>query len=469
MSERRSFRLQWSLACILAAVLAAFVQPAHAGSTYLVSIAPDGTPAVWSLWPSVSENGRYIAFQTSDFRLNGTGLYSVYLRDMTTITLERIDVSSTGEPANSASESPRMSADGRYVAFLSGASNLVPSDTNGTWDAFVRDRVAGTTERVSVSSEGAQGNDHSRVWSGLDISADGRYVAFISAASNLVPEDTNAAWDVFVHDRQTRATERVSVSSTGMQAGASSYSVAISADGRFVAFSSNAVNLALFAMGGGYDVYVRDRLDRTTELISGPYRPMFLLGPSFNGVYVDISGDGRYVAFHSEVPYGETGDADLLSDVFVRDRVTQVLRRISVSSYGTRGDDIEFFGPSISRDGRYVAFDSESGTSLVLGDPRTDAGVFVHDVQTATTTRASLLPGGADLPDISAGGRYVAYAGDDGRGLRSIYLFDRATCSSGAAEDGRLGANIHAQEYRTGSLRSTVHAVNCATFGGTGL
>src|SRR5262249_11923438 len=153
----------------------------------------------------------------------------------------------------------------RYIAFDSKASNLVPGDTNGVSDVFVHDRVKGTTVRVSVSSTGKQGNRDSWV---DGISADGRYVAFDSDASNLVPGDTNRASDIFVHDRLTGTTVRVSVSSTGTQADDFSDFAAISADGRFVAFTSNADNLVSGATGVGTQVFVHDRLTGTTDLVS---------------------------------------------------------------------------------------------------------------------------------------------------------------------------------------------------------
>src|SRR3954451_13493427 len=179
-------------------------------------------------------------------------------------TTERASVSSSGAQGDGESALPSISAHGRYVAFVSAASNLVPNDTNGSncpgrfevcgFDVFVRDLKAGTTERVSVSSAGAQGDGDSGAGNfgtaGPAISADGRYVAFASVATDLVPGDTNGRSDVFVRDRQTGTTERVSVSSSGQQAnfgGGSgdieSSAPAISADGRYVAFASIATNL----------------------------------------------------------------------------------------------------------------------------------------------------------------------------------------------------------------------------------
>jgi Tol biopolymer transport system component len=165
-------------------------------------------------------------------------------------------VHSNGAQGNDDSHFAAISADGRYVAFHSDASNLVAGDTNNARDIFVRDRQMGTTERVSVHSNGAQGND----WS-FDpaISDDGRYVAFESRASNLAPGYTNGTVDIFVRDRLMGTTERVSVDSNGTQANYDSYSPDISGDGRYVAFQSLASNLVSGDTNGVSDVFVRDR------------------------------------------------------------------------------------------------------------------------------------------------------------------------------------------------------------------
>src|SRR5207245_10374128 len=153
---------------------------------------------------------------------------------------ERRNVAPDGTQGSGVSVSGSISADGRFVAFTSAAGNLVAGDTNGVEDIFVHDRQTGVTERVSVASDGTQGSDGSVAGS---ISADGRFVAFTSTAGNLVAGDTNGVEDIFVHDRQTGATERVSVDSTGAQGNGGATSSSTSADGRFVAFPSAAANL----------------------------------------------------------------------------------------------------------------------------------------------------------------------------------------------------------------------------------
>src|SRR5438132_6140403 len=175
-------------------------------------------------------------------------------------TTERVSVASDGTTeGNDASLGSALSADGRFVAFDSAATDLVAGDTNLVSDVFVHDRQTGTTERVSVASDGAQGNGSSGLLSfafSPALSADGRFVAFVSFATNLVAGDTNGATDVFVHDRQTGTTERVSVASDGTQGNAASTGAALSADGRFVAFHSTATNLVADDTNGKTDVFV---------------------------------------------------------------------------------------------------------------------------------------------------------------------------------------------------------------------
>jgi len=171
-------------------------------------------------------------------------------------TTERVSVDNAGNQGNAASSGDGISGDGRFVVFTSSATNLVPGDTNSVADVFVRDRQTGTTERVSVDSAGNQGNAGS---SGVGISGDGRFVVFTSSATNLVPGDTNSVADVFVRDRQTGTTERESVDSAGNQGNAASSGDGISADGSFVVFTSSATNLVPGDTNSVADVFVRVR------------------------------------------------------------------------------------------------------------------------------------------------------------------------------------------------------------------
>ena len=206
----------------------------------------------------------------------------IFIHDGQTGATTRVSVSSAGDQANGASSDPAISTDGRYVAFVSAATNLVAGDTNGVRDVFVYDRQTGATMRVSV---GAGGNQANAASSAPSVSADGRYVAFASLASNLVPGDTNSASDVFVRDRQTGVTTRASVNDSGLQGNNSSWEPSLSADGRYVAFTSQADNLITDDTDGTADVFV---VDRQTAQITRV---------GFDADEPSISGDGRLLHF----------------------------------------------------------------------------------------------------------------------------------------------------------------------------
>ena len=235
------------------------------GTTTRVSVASDGAQGNQDSFRALlSADGRYVAFASDASNLvagDTTYKEDVFLHDRETGETTRVSVASDGAQGDSGSgDEVALSADGRYVAFFSWATNLVPGDTNGDGDIFVHDRETGETTRVSVASDGAQANDISF----LDdcypaLSADGRYVAFLSLATNLVPGDTNGDDDIFVHDRETGETTRVSVASDGAQGNQDSFWPALSADGRYVAFGSFATNLVPGDTNNKADVFVHDR------------------------------------------------------------------------------------------------------------------------------------------------------------------------------------------------------------------
>jgi len=192
-------RITGALACglALAAALGASLPAWGQGTTERVSLGPNSVQGNDSSWgAALSADGRFVAFSAASNLVPGD---DVFVRDRRTGTIERVSVSTGGGQSNGNSYFPALSADGRFVAFDSEASNLVPGDTNGISDVFLRDRLMGTTERVSVGPNGVQGNEESDEPA---LSADGRFVAFGSWASNLVPGDTKDWHDVFVHDRQ---------------------------------------------------------------------------------------------------------------------------------------------------------------------------------------------------------------------------------------------------------------------------
>jgi len=322
---------------------------------------------------------------------------------------EVLSVDSHGIYGNYHSWYPSFAANDRFVAFGSQATNLVPGDTNGFADVFVRDRLQGTTERASVGSAGRQGDGHSVSSS---ISGTGRWVAFASAAANLVPGDTNRTMDVFVRDRESGATERISVDPGGVQSDGDSLAPAISADGRFVAFVSAATNLVAGDTNAVADVFVRDLATGRTERISVDSSGME--GNQASGVNTpSISADGRFVAFDSLARNLVSGDSNGVCDVFVRDRRLTVTERVSVASNGWQGNR-QSATPSISADGRFVAFAGDA-TNLVTTDRGFFWDVFLHDRSSGTTERLSIAPSGiqgndhSGSPEISADGRSVAF------------------------------------------------------------
>jgi Tol biopolymer transport system component len=289
-------------------------------------------------------------------------------------TTERVSLGPNGVQGNGRSSRPALSADGRFVAFTSDASNLVPGDTNGFGDVFVRDRRTGTTARVSLGTNGVQANSFS---SDPALSAGGRFVAFTSEASNLVPGDTNGRQDVFVRNHQTGTTERVSLGTSGVQGNDYSEAPALSSDGRFVAFASLASNLVPDDTNGQTDVFVRDHRTGVTERFSlGPNRVQGNNGSSDPA----LSAGGRFVAFASGASNLVPGDTNGERDVFVRDRQTGTTERVNLGPNGVQGNDFSgSYGaiPVLSANGRFVAFDS-SANNLVQDDTNGQADVFVH-------------------------------------------------------------------------------------------
>lgn len=352
-----------------------FVHDRQTDETTRVSLSSSGEQGTGdSAEPSISEDGRYLAFSSYANNLvpDDTGPWlDVFVRDTQSNQTTRVNISTNGAQADGGGSNPSISADGRYVAFNSGATNLVPGDTNGLSDVFVHDRETGQTTRVSLSSSREQGNNTSYY---PYISSDGRYVGFSSSASNLVPGDNNAYSDVFVHDRQTGQTTRVSISTSGEEGEhSSSYPSPISADGRYVAFGSTASNLVPDDTNGTQDVFVHDSQtgQTTRESVSSSGEQ-----GSEGGANPSISGDGRFVAFYSNSSNLIPGDTNETYDILMRDRQAATTFRVSVSSTGGQANGASST-PSISADGRYVAF-SSNANNLIAGDTNGWEDIFVH-------------------------------------------------------------------------------------------
>ena len=345
----------------------------------------------------------------------------------------RVSVASDGTQANDESFTAVMSLDGRFVAFQSAATNLVPDDTNAAWDVFVHDRATGRTERVSVSSTGAQSPNGG---GSPAISGDGRYVAFVSGSNALVPGDMaclgTGCSNIYLRDRLAGQTTRVSVTQDGMPPNGSSHSPTLSADGRVVAFVSSASNLTALDLNGPRpDVFERDLLLGSTINVTGMAPPLPLappiVAPAFGAWGPSLSADGRFLAFASDAGELVAGDTNAncqieyigtgnCVDVFVYDRVRSTTVLASVNSEGVQivhGG----YAPSLSGDGRIVAFlsptadpDAATGPQCIV---KGASAVLARDLQNGTT--AVISTSGANCtssrahPSVSADGRFVSF------------------------------------------------------------
>jgi len=356
----------------------------------------------------ISADGRYVAFFSYATNLvpgDTNGRSDVFVHDYQTGATTRASVNSSGVQADGNSDSPSISSDGRYVAFESSATNLVAGDTNASSDVFLHDRTTNTTVRVSVDSSGAEANN---VSGSPSVSADGRFVAFVSNASNLVLNDTNGFGDVFVRDLQLGTTVLISVNTSGVQGDGPSSSPKISADGRYVAFASGATNLVPGDTNAASDIFIHDM--QTGVTFSPTVDPNWVIGNAGSDSPW-LSPDGRFVAFRSDASNFVLGDTNGQSDVFVQDTQTSIVLRASVDSSGVEGNGFSS-NPSISADGRFLAF-SSSASNLVPGDTNNQQDTFVHDFQTGLTTRVSSLMAQSDNfsvnTSISSDGRYITF------------------------------------------------------------
>jgi Tol biopolymer transport system component len=399
--------------------------------TTLVSAQDDGTVAGnYSRSPSMSADGRYVAFmsQASDllpFTISGQ---QVYRRDIATGAVALVSADSNELPGSAASDEPSISADGSAVAFQSNAANLVVNDTNGVRDIFLRDVISNVTSRVSIATDGSEANGESAEAS---LSAAGTHVAFTSEATNLVAGDNNVASDIFVHDIVTGETTLESVSLFGGQGDQDSGEPSMSADGRFVAFSSSAITLVPNDTNGMKDVFVRDRLMGSTTRVS-----VSSVGVQSDGISYRpyISGDGRYVAFGSTATNLVVGDSNGTADVFVHDLQTNETSRVSIASTGDEADG-SLSPCGVSADGRYILFFG-TATTLVPDDTNGEADVFLHDRVTAVTIRVSVASFGEQADGASGPGkmsddaRFVAFASwgqlvaVDMNQVQDVYLVD---------------------------------------------
>ena len=365
--------------------------------------------------PSMSSDGRYLVYAsaaTNTVAQDTNGFTrDVFIVDRQANTTTLVSAGKGGAQTDGSSFMPVISGDGSTVAFVSYATNLVDNDLNGQPDVFVWDRATKAIKRVSVASDSTPGDGPSgfsfgQFASSIAISTTGEFVAFTSWATTLVPDDSNGAPDVFVHDTTAGTTTRVSVASDGSQASGASYGVAMSGDGQTIAFSSLANDVVPDDTNNVSDVFVRDMSAGTTTRVS--VTPLGAqasgtsgVGPFAFGASLAMTPDGRYLAFRSDSSNLVAGDTNNQGDVFVRDLVLNTTALVSVATSGVQGNGTSY-GPAISSDGRYVAFTSTS-TTLSSGDTNGKEDVFIRDRQTLTTVRVSMAADGTSPGDGASG------------------------------------------------------------------
>ncbi|HYG73694.1 MAG TPA: hypothetical protein VEK08_01575 [Planctomycetota bacterium] len=437
------------LSAFLAAAALVFFNEVYAGevNNKLVSRAAGETGVVGnaaSVAPDITPDGRYMVFESiATNLLPGVSGRQVYLRDLQTGAVELISKNTSGAPGNGSSYQAHVSADARYVSFSSSASDLVAGDTNGFDDIFLRDRQTGTTTKISLTSTGGQTNGPSFQ---SRITGDGRFVMFESRATNLVPGDTNAMGDGFLVDRTNGTIERVTLTSTGGEIiaspGGRNETTGISDDGNLIVFltDADASNIVPNDTNNAQDVFLRNRAAATTIRLS-----VNAQGQEGNdhSLFPSISRDGNTIVFTSYASNLVDGDTNGVSDVFMLNRTTGQLTRITNGN----GDCAQV---TVSGDGRFVAFASNA-SNLVSDDDNAFGDQFLYDDTTKTITLLSRSSdgrpgngssGSQKLPGrqvfccdahVSVDGRFVSYDSqasnlvvDDNNAASDVFLHDRA-------------------------------------------
>lgn len=397
--------------------------------------------------PSLSADGRWVAFSTFATNLDGLGEAGVFVYDRNGGVLERVTVDSNEIPDGGSSVATAISPDGRFVAFYSDASQLVAGDTNGRLDGFVRDRLLGITERISVDATGNEIFPTLGSAGPIAITPDGRFVLFCTDAGIV---DAGGRFELYLRDRDLGITERIGVDTAGGPPSNStcvpvyppSAPVGISDDGRWVLFSSSATDLVAGDTNGVADVFLRDRQMGTTERVSLASGGGQLTGTSSSAA---LSPDGRYVLFTSLASDVVAGDTNGARDVFLIDRQLDTVERVSLSWLGEQANGSSADWASMSADARYILF-SSSASNLVVNDPqRTD--LFLRDRQTSTTVKVTSAAGktlaNADSTEraaISPNGNVVGFSSGasnlvagDTNGVADVFV--RAfRCGNGVVE-----------------------------------
>jgi flagellin-like hook-associated protein FlgL len=359
-----------------------FLKNLTTGVTSLVSTDSNGVQANGnSESASISADGRYILFTSYASNLvsgDTNGVRDVFLKDLATGVTSRVSTSQAGAQGNGQSYISAITTDGRFALFQSAASNLVTGDTNAVMDVFRKDLVTGEIIRVSTDSSGVQGNAFS---SGAVASADGRFVAFLSTASNLVSGDTNGFSDVFIKDVETGNTRRISTSASGEQANHNSFMVSISANGRYAAFYSQASNLVSNDLNSQFDSFWKDT--ETGEIIN--VNSDLLGNPGdISSVNPQISADGMYVAFWSNATNIVSNDTNGQVDVFRKSIETGVTERVNTSTTGIQADaELLVNRPSMAANANLVVFDSLANNLSAQDSGGSVSDVYLRDLSKA--------------------------------------------------------------------------------------
>jgi Ca2+-binding RTX toxin-like protein len=386
------------------------------GLVRLVSVAADGTRAngASSGVTSVSADGRFVAFASRASNLvtgDTNGKWDVFVKDMETGVVSRASTAADGTQGDTDASTGAIaiSADGRYVAFSTAASNLVSGDTNGASDIFVKDLQTGAITRVNTNAAGTQANRPTNSW--ISMTPDGRYVAFVSEATNLVSGDTNNAPDVFVKDLQAGAIVRASTTAGGIQASADGYDVSLSADGRYVAFSSSASNLVPGDTNFSRDIFVKDL--QTGAIVRADTAANGAQADFGYGNTYSLPADGHSIAFENSARNLVPGDTNGVDDIFVKNLLTGAISRASTNASGVQGNHYSNT-VRLSADSRYAVFGSYA--SNLARDPNYGLyDVFIKDIETGGITLLSRAVSGmgangvSNYASISADNRYVVF------------------------------------------------------------
>jgi hypothetical protein len=418
----------------------------------IVNLNPGNSNSFTGTDIAVSEGGRYVAFETRATNLYSDANFStsdIAVRDREDGSIILANTSSTGVQGNYWSYSPSINDDGRYVAFVSQSTNLVAGDTDTYYDVYVKDLQTGAITLASVDDNGVKSNYYSYEPS---ISGNGQFVAFRTRATNLDAGDTDTRDDIYVRDLVNNTTTLVSTSTAGVKSNSYSSEPSISDDGRYVAFRSRANNLVSNDTNGREDVFVKDLQTGSTTRVSTDSSGN---ESNYQSIQPSISGDGNYVAFISQSTNLVAGDTDTYYDVYVKNRQTDATTLVSTSSTGVKSNNYSY-EPSISDDGRYVAFRS-SAYNLVTGDTNNNSDVFKKDLQTGDTSLVSNTPGGGQAPgyyfsyapSISGDGGYVAFTGYNLLGANEGYQVYLSAPSNGAPEVAADNATVTVGEGTT--------------------